>query len=177
MSGLSEPLPLTAQKVSALAGTFLAFVLSIATAHANMITRTDADKFYSLRVKLVTLGSDVNQSLQQVVGANPVFNCLQPINNEAQYVVAIAGHVGELITLAAVMHDKDDEALVLHELRVMVPVGIKSLTSARQHINDVMGLCSDVSTANVKGQALLGVFSEMNGVLQSLAKQLGKDPN
>jgi hypothetical protein len=156
---------------------FLMFAPSVATAQANMVTSDQAKKFYLLRQKLRTLNSDVNQSMQQVVGNNSAFLCLNLINTQTTLVEAIEGHVGELATLAAVMRDNDDEFVVLHELRTMIPVGIAAQANSRQIINKAMSTCADVATANVKGQAILGVLSEMNDVLNSMASRIGKDPN
>lgn len=155
----------------------LVLALFVATAQANTVPSAEAKKFYSLRQKLRTLSSDVKQSMQQIVGNNSAFYCLTIINTETQFAEAVEGHVGELITLAGVMRDKDDEFIVLHELRIMIPVGIGVLTAARQTINKTMSTCADVATANVKGQAILGVFSEMADALRSMAILVGKDPN
>jgi hypothetical protein len=126
--------------------------------------------------KLNTLTSDVTQSMR-FADTSVINNCVAAISHQAHFVEAISAHVGELITLAAVMRDKDDEFIVLHELRIMIPVAIKSFADARQMINLAMSNCSDVATVNVKGQALLGVFSEMNSLLRSLSSRVGKDPN
>jgi hypothetical protein len=164
------------KRLFVLASILLALVPLIVTAQANTITRADGDRFYSLRGKLRTLASDVTQSMR-FADVSVINNCLSFVSNQAHLVEAIAGHVGELITLAAVMRDKDDEFIVLHELRIMIPVAIKSLAGARQIINGAMNNCSDVATVNVKGQALLGVFSEMDNVLRSLSNRVGKDSN
>jgi hypothetical protein len=165
------------RKAPVIFSVLLVCALSAVTAQANTVTPEQAKKFYSLRQKLRTLNSDVNQSMQQVVGNNSAFLCLNLINTQTTLVEAIEGHVSELATLAAVMRDNDDEFVVLHELRTMIPVGISAQANARQIINKAMSTCADVSTANVKGQAILGVLSEMNDVLTSLASRIGKDPN
>jgi hypothetical protein len=155
----------------------LAILLGLGTAQANTITKEEAGRFYSLRQKLRTLSSDVNQSSQQVVGNNPAFWCLNLISTQAQLVEAVQGHVGELVMLASVMRDEGDELVVLHELRIIIPVGVEDLAETRQTINKAMGSCPDVSTANVKGQAILGVFTEMNEFLKSLFLRIPKVPN
>ena len=150
----------------------LVFALSAATAQANRVTSDQSIKLDSLRQKLTTLNSEVNQSMQQVVDNNSAVTCLNLINTQTTLVEAIEGHVGELATLAAVMRDNADEFIVLDELRMMIPVGKSALANARQTINKAMSTCADVVTVNVKGQAILGVFSEMSDVLKSLASQI-----
>ena len=150
----------------------LMFALPAATAQANMVTSDQSTKFGSLRQKLIKLNSDVNQSMQQVVDNNSALMCLSLINTQTTLVEAIEGHVGELATLAAAMRDNADEFIVVDELRMMIPVGKSALANARQTVNKAMSTCADVATANVNGQAILGVFSEMSDVLDSLATQI-----
>jgi hypothetical protein len=150
-------------------------VMLCAPVQANTVRKADADKFYSIAAKLRGATEDITQSERQVTANNTVFRCLDTISTEARLVSAHAAHAGTLIVLAAVMRDKLDEAYVLHDLRIVLSVVTDATAAARKPINGIMGICSDVATVNVKGQAVLNILSQMNEAVASLSDLVGKD--
>lgn len=142
------------------------------SAQANVTTKRDADTFHDLQLKLHTAITDVTQSMAGLDGRSETFKCLEPIHTEAGYVEAMATTASVLIALAAVMRDKNDESMVAYELRTFLPTLRSALISERQIINGYMGACSSITTANVKGQAVLDIFSQMNDFTSSLSGRI-----
>lgn len=149
-------------------------VMLSAPVQATTVRKADADKFHLIMAKLRSVTEDITQSARLVTDNNKVFQCLDTIIIEAQLVSAHAAHTGTLIVLATVMRDKLDEAYVLHDLRIMLSVVTDTTAGARKPINGAMGVCSDVATVNVKGQAVVNILSEMNEAAASLANLVGK---
>lgn len=158
--------------------TFIVVFGAASSAQANYITKAEADSFYSLKVKLIGLTSDMQQTVRQARGQDhSVLLCLSTITYEARLAALSAVNLGELITLAATLRDEDDEFVVLHELRAFLVPTIQSLAAHREVINGAMTTCSNVATANVKGQALITVLSEMDHMLGPLAARVERAPN
>jgi hypothetical protein len=153
--------------------TVVAGALFAISAQANTLKETDARRFYSLNTKLVSMNVDITQAMEQAAGDNPTFtNCLNLIHNQGDSVAGVSTAIGGLIVLAALMKDDTDEYLVLNQLNILLKSLAVTLPKSRQVINRTMALCSNFSTVNVKGQAMLNVFSELNSQVASLSKAI-----
>jgi hypothetical protein len=130
------------------------------SAQANRITRSDAERFESLRVKVSTVVLDLGQAASSAANEH-TRNCLSIIRYQGQLIAGDVGHVDDLITLASLMRDDQDQSAVLYLLYKFVHPFIESLASRSQLINQSMAVCSNVGTANVKPEALLNLLSEL----------------
>jgi hypothetical protein len=135
-------------------------VTGASSAQANRITRADAERFESLRVKVATVVLDLGQAVSSAENEQ-TRNCLSIIHYQGQIIAGDVGHVDNLITLASLMRDEQDESAVLYLLYKFVHPFIEALSSRRQLINQSMAVCLNVGTAKVKPQALLNLLSEL----------------
>jgi hypothetical protein len=162
------------EALSRLVAAAIAVVLFTLSAQANLLTRADSDRFNSLRVKLVSVTTDITEAMHQMTDKPTLVNCLSLIHNQAQSVAETATPVSSLIALGALMKDETDELLVLHELSLSLRLLTGGLSAYRKIINASMRLCSNSATVNVKGQAVLNVFTELNQEATALTKRVAQ---
>ena len=150
--------------------------LFVPSAQANTLQISDAQTLQSLRQKLYTVNADVTQAMNQILEVKnlPIFNCLALIHDQGQEVGTTGAAVGDLIALAVLMKDNDDELLVLRALRTWLTVLSNELPHAREVINGAMATCSVSATVNVKGQALLNGLSEWSNPVASLSTRVNQ---
>jgi hypothetical protein len=143
-------------------------------AQANSISKSEAKSFYALKMKLVRLTADMTDSARQAAAAGnaTVLSCLGTIKPRALIVTTLANEISSLVTLAAFMRDEIDEILLLREIKISIAGTIEQLPVERQVINQTMVICSNVATANVKGQAFLNIISELEDTLSLMADKV-----
>jgi hypothetical protein len=146
-------------------------------ARANVIKEADARGFHSIQVDLGTATKDITQTMLTSANDNQAFRCLEEIHSEALFVGGLTSTTNVLLTMSALMKNRDDEALALFELRGNVQLVLTAIESGRDMINNYMGACPQVATANVKGQAVLDVFGRHKSFLQPVLARIPSEPN
>jgi hypothetical protein len=101
-------------------------------------------------------------------------SCLSNIKHPLSYVTETLAFVASLMSLAVLMKDETDELLVLHELNRVLDLLIGQLSTQRETINASMSACANLAVVNVKGQAVLNLFTELNQETTVLHKKVAR---
>jgi hypothetical protein len=129
--GVDEPFSATEMRATLFAVGVWSLTFFLVTgpnwaAQANRITRADAERFESLRIKVATVVLDLEKSVSSAANEQ-TRNCLNTISYQGQLIARDAGHVSDLITLASLMRDSQDETAVLYKLYTFVHPFIEAL--------------------------------------------------
>jgi hypothetical protein len=141
---------------------------------ANVLARTDYDRFHSLWEKLFEVTSDVTQAMHELADTPALVSCLGLIHGEAQSASEAAFGVNSLIALSTLMKEDADELIVLRQLSSHVRLFASELSEYRKVINASMGVCAHSPIVNAKGQAVLRAFSELNQEATALSRRVGE---
>jgi hypothetical protein len=158
----------------------IALLLPVQARADTVFTRADAEQLHSLVSKLfqklVAAHHDIADAFNQTAHNNSANICLAGLADDAVPVEMVLGSTLTLLTLAAEMRDKMDEHYVLEELRDTVILVTQQLTNYRQLINQEMSQCSESATVNMKGQAVINIFSEIQQALAPVSNKLQNLP-
>ena len=159
-----------------LSAVLIALLLSAQTRAATaapIFKLADAAQLLSLNKKLAAVHRDIGDAFQ-TANKDRTVPCLPAISTEAQSVFMLVGFAVDLLTLDATMRDKRDEYDVLDVLTTNLKMATIQLTGSRQTINKWMSYCSESATVNVKGQAVINIFSEIEQALAPVADKVQK---
>ncbi len=155
-----------------LSAVVIGLLLSVQARADTVFTRADADQFGSLVTKLGAAEGDVLDSLKQTAYNDPAHGCLDGIRQETLVAVLHLTSAWKVLALATVMRDKRDELFALAMLKDALKPVAYQLRGSRQIINGWMGMCSQAATVNVKGQAVINIFSEIQQGIAPIQKTL-----
>jgi len=147
------------------------FLLSLASAGANVLTPADYQSFQDLDVKMLSVGDDLYALMTTRAEANTP-DCLMQLAFKFDAVQADLRSIRTLVGIAASMTDNADEMRVIRQLNLAAWGFIEQLKYHRLILSSIAGKCSEKDVGS-KGQEISRTWNEAAALIQSMIKKIG----
>jgi len=152
----------------------LSFLLSLASAGANVLTPADYQSFQDLDVKMLSVGDDLYALITTRAEANAP-DCLTQLAFKFDAVQADMHRIRSLVGIAASMTDNADEMRVIRQLNLAAWGFIEQLKYHRLILSGIAGKCIEKDVGS-KSQEIARTWNEAAALVQSVIKKLGPSP-
>jgi hypothetical protein len=146
----------------------------------GVVTLSDAQAINSLTLRSLRLGDDLSEaglgSLSRLRAGQDdgTTDCLIGLRDS---ITDVSNDLDALSTLAMVdslMVDRRDEDTGLRFTRIQIPLTVKSLNSARSHVNKSAAECAGSPFISTKASVLLAFYDETLADIEALKQKIGE---
>jgi hypothetical protein len=147
------------------------FLLSLASAGANVLTPADYQSFQDLDVKMLSVGDDLYALMTTRAETNAP-DCLMQLAFKFDAVQADLHRIRTLVGIAASMTDNADEMRVIRQLNLAAWGFIEQLKFHRLILSSIAAKCNEKDVGS-KGQEISRAWNEAAALIQSMIKKIG----
>jgi hypothetical protein len=128
-------------------------------------------RVFGLQRKMLQLNSDVLSAAEGAIGSR-ASDCLDNIHQNLELGSSLVGEIGDLVDISTDMRLAADEATVNQKLAELIRFSRDQVGDLRKSINLDAGYCSNDSLVTEKAREALKMFSEFDGILDSLHSKI-----